>query len=116
MTPSAVAGTTLTLFSAVAFSVVAYPEVAVRIHESLGRPGEDGASLGYYRDFYILPVALSFLVVSAAAIALAARRGRSALAIVTAGAWIALLGGLIGSVEWYYATAPPASELGSLIR
>ena len=114
VTTRGVAFTTLSLLSAAVLSVALYPELAIRV-EALVRDRDGSASsassLGYYRDFYVLPAALSFVIVSAAGIALAARRGRRVLRIVAAAAWIVLLAGIIGSVAWYFSAVRGASGL-----
>jgi len=106
-----VASTTLPLFMATALSVVCYPELAIRIDALVGGRDGSGSPLGDFRDFYVLPGALVFLALSGVALALAARRGRTALRIVAAAAWCVLLAGLVGSVEWYYRAVRAASEL-----
>jgi hypothetical protein len=106
-----VALATVSLFSVTALCVVVYPALAVRVDALVGGRGGSGSSLGYYRDLYVLPAALSFIVVSAAGTTLAARRGRRSLLIVAAGAWLLLLIGLVASVEWYYGAVRSASGL-----
>ena len=46
-----------------------YPELAVRIYSLSGGFREFGGSVEYYRDVYVLPAALAFLILSAAGIA-----------------------------------------------
>jgi len=102
---------TLTLFAATALSVIYYPELAIRLEELIGGAGGSGSSLGYFRNFYVLPAALIFLLVSSVAISLAARRGQRALLATAVLAWAVLLGAVVGSVEWYYSSVRAASEL-----
>jgi hypothetical protein len=109
-----VALTSLSLLTTTAVCVALYPDVAIRVHALVresGRSAGSASSLGYYRDFYVLPAALSFVIVSGAGIALAARRGRRVVRIVAAAAWIALLAGIVGSVEWYFSAVRGASGL-----
>ena len=103
--------TMLPLFAATASCVLAYPELAIHVDQFIGGRGGSGSSLGYFRDFYVLPGALTFLLVSAAALAFSARRGRRAVLAGGAIAWIVLLIALVGSVEWYYRAVRAASEL-----
>jgi hypothetical protein len=102
---------TLPLFAATALSVIYYPPLAIRIDELIGGAGGSGSSLGYFRNFYVLPGALVFLVVSGVVLSLAARRGHRALLATTVAVWSVLLVGLLGSVEWYYHAVRAASEL-----
>jgi hypothetical protein len=102
---------TVALFGATALSVLAYPELAIRIDQLVGGRDGSGSSLGYFRDFYLLPAALVFLLLCSVAFSLAARRGRRALLTVVVMAWLILLAALVGSVEWYYSTVRAASGL-----
>lgn len=102
---------TFALFVATALSVVFYPELAIRIDEIVGGAGGSGSSLGYFRSFYVLPGALAFLLVTGVALSFAARRGQRAFLATNAAAWVVLLVGLVGSVEWYYRSVRAASEL-----
>lgn len=102
---------TLALFGATALSLIFYPELAIRIDELIGGAGGSGSSLGYFRNFYVLPGSLVFLAVNGVALSLAARRGHRALLVTTLVAWGVLLVGLVGSVEWYYRAVRAASEL-----
>lgn len=102
---------TLVLFVATAFCVLSYPDLAIRINAWLGGPRGSGSSLGYVRDFYVLPAALVFLLLAAVALSLAARRGRRSVGITAMVAWLVLIASLVGSVEWYFAAVKEASEL-----
>src|SRR4051812_4893674 len=102
---------TLALFAATALSVIYYPELAIRIDELIGGAGGSGSSLGYFRNFYVLPGALVFLLVSSVTVSLAARRGQRTLLAAAVLAWAVLLIGVVGSVEWYYSSVRAASEL-----
>ena len=102
---------TLPLFAATALSVIYYPPLAIQIDELIGGVGGSGSSLGYFRNFYVLPGALVFLVVSGVVVSLSARRGNRALLAATFAVWGVFLVGLVGSVEWYYHAVRAASEL-----
>ena len=109
--PALVISNTLALFAATALSVAVYPELAIQIDAWIGGSGGSGSSLGYYRDFYVLPGALTFLVLTGVALAFGARRGRRSLVVVAVAAWLVLLTAVVVSVEWYYRAVRAASEL-----
>jgi hypothetical protein len=107
---------TLVLFAATAVVVVSYPQLAIGLDRILGGRGGDGSALGYYRAYYVLPGALTFLVLSAAGLSLGARRGIRAFAAVAIGASIVLIAGLAFSVKWYFRADASASALTGAFR
>jgi hypothetical protein len=111
-----VLATAVGLFAAAAAVVFAYPELAIRLDRILGGGGGDGSALGYFRAYYVLPGALSFLIVSAAALALGARRGARSFAAIAFAAGMVLIAALVFSVKWYFHEAASASRLTGVSR
>jgi hypothetical protein len=111
-----VAAVTLVLFATTAVVVFSYPQLAIGLDPLLGGRGGDGSALGYFRAYYVLPGALTFLVLSAAGLLLAARRGVRSFAAVAVGAGFVLIAGLAFSVKWYFRADASASALTGASR
>jgi len=81
--------------------VVFYPFLAEWAHDLFGGQEAAGSSIGYFRDFYVAPGAVVFLVAFLFTAWLTSRTGRW-LVPALIGAWILNVVLLFASSLWYF--------------
>lgn len=86
-----------------------YPDLSWRISDVVGGGEADGSTMRYFLDVYVVPGLGAFLVVSVAALALAAKKNHRTLHVVL-GVLVLLNAALFASSSiWYYRATAEAS-------
>ena len=87
-----------------------YPALATAVDGLLGGTDGPGSSIGYFRDFYVLPAGIALGRVAAVVLGLAAKRSPSALHRAAFTGWIVNLIVFVASSVWYFHAIHAASN------
>ncbi len=79
-----------------------YPALATAIDGLMGGTDGPGSSIGYFRDFYVLPAGIALGIGAAVVLGLAAKRSHSALHRAVFTVWIFNLIAFVTSSVWYF--------------
>jgi len=101
----------ISLFSiGILLEVYYYPALATAVDGLMGGTDGPGSSIGYFRDFYVLPAGIALGLVAAVLLGLAAKRSRSVLHRAAVIVWIVNLIALVTSSVWYFHAIRAASN------